>query len=170
MREGIAARVMLAGLAATLVAGCGRTPVKAYDGPSRPLDQLSVLQGGASGDEMSARSVVEFPEVDGVRRSGEVYVVSVLPGSHRVRLKQTLQFGSAKRVQYCTFQVQTAADCQYTPIPPSPPPDSVSGKGKDFRWSVDLPVNIQCGGRAAYLARVGARCGSADEPEERPDR
>jgi len=161
MRQGLAAAAVAAALAA---GGCGRTPVKAYDGPARPEDQLSVLYGGASGDEMSARSVVEFPSIDGVQRSGTIYVASVLPGSHRIGLRQTLQFGPLKRLQFCTFEMQTAAGCQYTPIPPSPPPASLSGKGDDFRWSVELPVNIECSGGVTYLMRIAASCGSADVP------
>ena len=168
MRQGLAAAALAAALAA---GGCGRTPVKAYDGPARPLDELAVLLGGASGDEMSVRSIVEFPSIDGVQRPGTIYVASVLPGSRRVGLKQTLQFGSAKRMQFCSFPIEAAAGCQYTPIPPSPPPDSLAGKGDDFRWSVELPVNIECSGGVTYMMRIDARCGSVDAAlGERPTR
>ena len=160
MRQGLAAAALAAALAA---GGLRRTPVKAYDGPSRPLGELALLQGGASGDEMSVRSVVEFPSIDGVQRSGTIYVASVLPGSHRVGLKQTLQFGPLKRMQFCTFAMEAAAGCQYTPIPPSPPPGSLTGKGDDFRWSVELPVSIECSGGVVYLVRVDARCASVDK-------
>lgn len=160
MRQGLAAAALAAALAA---GGCGRVPVKAYDGPSRPYEQLSHLQGGASGDEMSARSTVEFPSIDGVRRPGTVYVASVLPGSRRIGLKQTLQFGPLTRLQFCTFALEAAAGCQYTPIPPSPPPSSVAGMGDDFRWSVELPVNIECGGGVMYMMRIDARCASVDK-------
>jgi len=153
---------MTAGTAAALVAaGCSRMPVKAYDGPARPLGELSVLMGGASGDQMSVLSVVEFGVIDGVRRADGVYVASVLPGSHTVGVKQTLQFGAAKRMQYCAFDMQTAPGCLYTPIPPSPPPTTVSGRGDDFQWSIELPVGIECGGGNNYMLRVAARCGSA---------
>ena len=166
MREGVALLV-----AAFAIAGCGRMPVKAYDGPARSLDQLSVFRGGATGDEMSAHSVVEFGSIDGVRHAEGTYVASVLPGSHRVGVKQTLRFGAAKRVQFCTFDMETAAGCLYTPIPPSPPPDSLAGKGDDFRWSVELPVGIECGGGSAYMLRIAARCGSAGKLlDERPSR
>ena len=156
MRQGIA---LLA--AALAVAGCGRTPVKAYDGPARPLSDLAVLQGGATGDEMSARSVIEFPSIDGVQRANAPYVASVLPGARRVGLKQTLNLGSIKRVQFCAFEIETAPGCLYAPIPPSPPPESLTGKGDEFQWSVELPVSIQCGATAAFLLRYAARCGSA---------
>jgi hypothetical protein len=148
---------------ALAAAGCGRTPVKAYDGPSRPLDQLSVLMGGATGDEMSARSVVEFLVIDGVRRAEGTYVASVLPGRHRIGLRQTLQFGSAKRFQFCALEIATAADCRYTPLPPSTPPSLVAGQGRDFQWNVDLSVNMECSGGVTHLLRIDARCGSADE-------
>jgi len=156
MRQGIA---LLA--AALAVAGCGRTPVKAYDGATRPLSELAVLQGGASGDEMSARSVVEFPSIDGVQRAQAPYVASVLPGARRIGLKQTLDFGPIKRVQFCAFEIETAPGCLYTPLPPNPPPESLTGKGDEFQWSVELPVSIQCGGAAAFMLRYAAHCGTA---------
>ena len=159
MRKG-----MTAALAAALVAaGCSRMPVKAYDGPARPLGELSVLMGGASGDQMTAHSVVEFGSIDGVRRADGVYVASVLPGSHTVGVKQTLQFGAAKRIQYCSFEMQTAPGCLYTPIPPSLPPDALTGGGPKWEWSVELPVGIDCGGGSSYMLRVAARCGATEK-------
>jgi hypothetical protein len=164
MREGIA---LLA--AALAVAGCARMPVKAYDGPTRPRSEVAVLQGGASGDQMSAHSVIEYPSIDGVRRADAPYVVSVLPGARRVGLRHTLSFGPAKRVQFCAFDIETAPGCLYTPSPPLPPPAALTGKGDDFQWSVELPVSIECGGGSAFVLRYAARCGSAPSVLEQKD-
>lgn len=157
MRQGLA---LLA--AALAVCGCGRTPVKAYDGPSRPQSELAVMQGGGSGDEMSPLDVVEFGAVDGRPLNGTPYLVSVLPGPHTFGVKQTLRIGTAKRVQYCAFSLETAPGCRYTPAPPTLPPDALKAGGAGgWEWSVELPVGIACGGGSAFTLRTPARCGAA---------
>ena len=148
-------------LAALVVAGCARGLVKGYDGPDRALPELAVLQGVDSFDDLSPTTVVEIGSVDGVRRTG--YRVSVLPGSHTVGVRQTRQFGRAKHVQFCSLDLDTAAGCLYTPIPPEPPPASVAGGAGNWQWSPDLPVRIQCANGGLYMLRTPARCGSAEK-------
>ena len=111
---------------------------------------------------MSPLAVLEFASIDGVRRR-DAYVISVLPGPHTFGVKQTLSIGSAKRVQFCAFDMQAAPGCRYTPRPPSPPPEAIGGSKASWEWSVELPVGIECGGGSAFLQRANARCGSAEQ-------
>jgi hypothetical protein len=157
MRQGL---MLLLGVLA--VAGCARALVKGYDGPDRPLPELAVLQGVDSYDDLSPSTEVTIGSVDGVRRAG--YRVSVLPGSHTVGVKQTRQFGRAKHVQFCSLDLDTAPGCLYTPIPPEPPPASLTtGGAGNWQWSPELPVKIQCAGGGLHMLRLPARCGAAEK-------
>jgi hypothetical protein len=156
MRKGIAAGLA----AAALAAGCNIVPTKAYEGPARNRDELSVIKGGASGEEQSPVSLVDLRAIDGARQREGTYLVSVLPGRHSIALSQTLRIGVATRTQFCAFDLEALAGCRYVPRPPSPPSDARAGRNAIWEWSVDMPVAAECIA-GDYQVRVPARCGSS---------
>jgi len=164
MRQGIALL-----LAAIVAAGCNVVPRKAYDGPSRPSGEVSVLKGGASGDELSRTSLVDFRAIDGARQPESSYLLAILPGRHAIALSETLRMGGATRTQFCTLQLDALAGCTYEPRPPSPPSDALTGVTPSWEWSVDMPVTAVCNA-GDYQARVPARCGSSVKLLESPNR
>ena len=155
MRQGLAALVML-----LTAAGCNVLPSKAYDGPSRPSSELSRLKGGASGDQLSLVSVVDFRSVDGVAHSESSYLLTILPGRHAIGLTETRRLGPASRIQYCVFELDALAGCTYVPRPPSPPTDALTGVTPVWEWSVDMSVTGECVS-GDYQSRMPARCGSS---------
>jgi hypothetical protein len=165
MRQGLVFAALALALA---VAGCNITPRKAYDGPSRPARDLSILKGGAYGDELSPVSVVDLRAIDGTAQRGGTYLASVLPGRHLVGVIETLRIATSERSQFCAFPLETVAACTYAPRPPSPPTDAIARRVADWEWSVDMPVNIQCADRAVFVVRVTARCGSSANILQRP--
>jgi hypothetical protein len=164
VRQGLAALGML--LAA---AGCNVVPSKAYEGPSRPSSELSVLRGGASGDELSQVSEVDFRSVDGVAQGARSYLLTILPGRHSIGLTETRRLGPATRVQFCVFQLDALAGCTYVPRPPSPPSDALTGVTPVWEWSVDMAVSAECLA-GDYQARMPARCGSSNKLLESANR
>jgi hypothetical protein len=164
VRQGLAALWML--LAA---AGCNILPSKAYDGASRPSSELSVLKGGASGDQLSLVSVVDFRSVDGVGQREGSYLLTILPGRHAIGLTETRRLGGATRVQFCVFELDALAGCTYVPRPPSPPSDALTGVTPVWEWSVDMAVTAECLA-GDYQARMPARCGSSNKPLESANR
>jgi hypothetical protein len=150
--------------------GCNVVARKAYDGPSRSSSELAVLKGGASGDELSRSSLVDFRAVDGVRQPQSSYLLSILPGRRAVALTETLRMGRGTRTQYCAIQIDALAGCTYVPRPPSPPSDALSGATPNWEWSVDMPVTAECPAGGDYSVRVPARCGSSDKILEGPTR
>jgi hypothetical protein len=155
VRQGLAA--LLALLAA---AGCNILPSKAYDGPSRPSSEVSVLRGGANGDQLSLVSVVDFRTIDGAAQSESSYLLTILPGRHAVGFTETRRLGAATRVQFCVFELDALAGCTYVPRPPSPPSDALTGVTPVWEWSVDMAVTAECQA-GDYQVRMPARCGSS---------
>ena len=164
MRQGIA--LLLAALAA---AACNVIPHKTYEGPSRPSSELSVLKGGASGEEPSLVSLIDFRAVDGARQPEASYLLAVLPGRHAIALTETLRLGAGTRTQFCTFELNSLAGCTYVLRPPRPPADALTGRTPTWEWSVDMPVAAECLA-GDYQGRVPARCGSSMPLLERSNR
>lgn len=156
MRQGIA--LLLAALAA---AACNVVPHKAYEGPSRPSSEVVVLKGGASGEELSPVSLVDFRVIDGAHQRESSYLLSILPGRHAIALTETLRLGPATRTQFCVFGLDTLAGCTYVLRPPRPPTDALTGRTPTWEWSVDLPFAAECIAGGDYQGRVPARCGSS---------
>jgi hypothetical protein len=165
MRQGLVA--LLTALAA---AGCGVFPHKAYDGPSRPERELSILRGGAFGDELSPVSLVELRVIDGKPQRARLYLASVLPGRHTIGLSETLRIATRTRTQYCAVELDTLAGCLYIARPPSAPSDAQSGRNADWEWSVDMPITAECETGGSFQTRVPARCGGSASILERPAR
>jgi hypothetical protein len=163
MRQGLVA--LLTVLAA---AGCGVFPHKAYDGPSRPERELSILRGGAFGDELNPVSLVELRVIDGKPQRARLYLASVLPGRHTIGLSETLRISTRTRTQYCAVELDTLAGCLYIPRPPSPPSDAA--RNADWEWSVDMPITAECETGGGFQTRVPARCGGSASVFERPAR
>lgn len=157
MRQGLAALSML--LAA---AGCNILPSKAYDGPSRPSSEVSVLKGGANGDQLSLVSVVDFRTIDGVEQRDGSYLLTILPGRHAIGVTETRRLGAATRVQFCVFELDALAGCTYVPRPPSPPSDALTGVTPVWEWSVDMAVSAECVA-GDYQVRMPSRCGSSNK-------
>ncbi|HEY2336344.1 MAG TPA: hypothetical protein VGI18_03155 [Burkholderiales bacterium] len=151
MRQGLILSCLLA------LAGCSITPTKAYQGPSRPSGELSVLKGGGSGEAYGYQSSVSLLAVDGVELRRDVYLASFLPGRRRVELSETVRLFRGVSTQYCVFDLESAAACLYSPKPPSPPSD----RSETWDWNVDMPVAVECNDGAAFQLRVPARCGSS---------
>jgi hypothetical protein len=166
MRQRLARFALLA--AALAVAGCNLAPTKGYEGPSRRLEDLSVLKGGAYGEELSPVSVVDLRTIDGASQHEATYLVSVLPGRRFIALTETLRLGNIRRPQYCAFELDAMAGCRYVPRPPSPP--FYAGSNSSWEWSVDMPLGIECLDGGAFQVRVPARCGSSAKLLERPIR
>jgi hypothetical protein len=164
MRQRLARLVLLP--AAFALAGCNVTPTKAYEGPSRPLQDLAVLKGGAYGEELSPVSVVDVRTIDGASQREATYLVSILPGRRFIALTETLRLGNIRRPQYCAFELDAMAGCLYVPRPPSPP--FYAGSKSDWEWSVDMPLGIECLDGGAFQVRVPARCGSSAKLLETP--
>jgi len=163
MRQG------LAFLAVTLVvAGCNVVPHKAYEGPSRPDRELSFLKVGAYGEENSPVSLTALHTIDGVEQRGGMYLASVLPGRHFVGVTETTRMGTYSRRQYCGFELDTLPACTYVPRPPRPPSDAIARRLKDWEWSVDMPVSLECRDGAEFQVRITARCGSSPKLMEKP--
>jgi hypothetical protein len=162
MRKGLG--LLLAVFAA---AGCNVVPRKAYEGPSRPSSEIAVLKGGASGEELSRVSLVDFRAIDGARQPEASYLLAILPGRHAIALTDTLRLGPATRTQFCTFELHALAGCTYLPKPPSPPADALTGRTPTWEWSIDLPVIADCIA-GDYQVRVPARCGSSMKLLESP--
>jgi hypothetical protein len=152
-----------------MAAGCNIVPSKAYEGPSRREADLAVLRGGASGEELSPVSLVDLRVIDGAKQRERMYLASVLPGRHMIGLRETLRIGVATRTQYCAFEIESLAGCRYTPRPPSPPSDALSGRSADWEWNVDMPVAAECLA-GNFQARLPARCGSSEKVFEGPSR
>jgi hypothetical protein len=165
VRKRIGASIAVLALA---VAGCGVVPHKAYDGPSRPASQLSVLKAGAYGQELSPVSVVDLRTIDGAAQRGGMYLASVLPGRHAVGLSEELRAGTRTRTQFCIVELETTAGCVYAPRPPSPPTDVIIGRTTEWEWSVDMPVAIDCADGSGFQIRAPARCGASAKLLERP--
>jgi len=162
-------RQRLAFLAAVLgLAGCNVTPHKAYEGPSRSAREVSVIRGGAYGDEESPMSVIDMRTIDGVPQRSGTYLASVLPGRHYIGVTETTRAGTYTRLQYCGFDLDTLAACTYAPRPPSPPSDVMVGRLKEWEWSVDMPVAFECRDGAAFQIRITARCGSSEKLLRKP--
>lgn len=159
MRKGLAAALLLA------LAGCNVTPHKAYEGPARRDSELSFIRGGSkttqTDQEYSPVSVVDLRVIDGAKQHRVEYLVSVLPGRHRVGLRETLRIGMRERTQYCLVELETAAGCAYTPTAPSPPADA--RVSREWDWNVDMVVSAECDNGAAFALRAPARCGSSDK-------
>jgi len=155
MRQGVG--LLLAALAA---AACNVIPHKAYEGPSLASSELSVLKGGASGDQLSQVSVVDFRAIDGKSYSESSYLLSVLPGRHAIALTETLRMGRGTRIQHCVFALDALAGCTYVPRPPQPPTDALTGATPVWEWNVDMPIGAECIA-GNYQVRVSARCGSS---------
>jgi len=164
MRQGLVA--LLTVLAA---AGCGVFPHKAYDGPSRPGRELSILRGGAIGEALSPVSLVELRVIDGKPQRAGLYLASVLPGRHTIGLSETLRIATRTRTQYCAVELDTLAGCLYIPRPPSPQSDAQSARA-DWEWSVDMPIAAECETGGSFQTRVPARCGGSASVFERPAR
>jgi len=162
-------RQRLAFLAAVLgLAGCNVTPHKAYEGPSRAAREVSVIRGGAYGDEESPMSVIDMRTIDGVPQRAGMYLASVLPGRHYIGVTETTRAGTYTRRQYCGFNLDTLAACTYAPRPPSPPSDVMVGRLNQWEWSVDMPVAFECRDGAAFQIRITARCGSSEKLLQKP--
>ena len=155
MRQRLALAVAL-----FVAAGCGVFPHKAYQGPSRPEGQLSLLKGGAFGQEYSPTSTIDLRFIDGVTQRKDLYFASVLPGTHSIGLRETLRIGTRERVQFCALNLETAAGCTYMPSAPSVP--SHAGAGP-WEWNVDLVIVVECAGAGGFQQRVVARCASSDK-------
>jgi hypothetical protein len=153
-------------LAAALLAaaGCSVFPHKAYQGPSRPERELSLLKGGAAGEEYSPTSTIDLRFIDGVPQRKDLYFASILPGTHSIGIRATLRIGSRERAQFCAFNLESAAGCTYSPTAPSVP--SHAGQGA-WEWNVDMVVVVECAGAGGFQQRVVARCGSSDKVFER---
>jgi hypothetical protein len=164
MRQGVTVLLVI------FAAGCNVVPRKAYDGPSRPSSELAVIKGGASGDELSRTSLVDFRAVDGVRQPDASYLLAILPGRRVVGLTETLRMGRGTRTQYCAIELDALAGCTYVPRPPSPPLEALTGATPSWEWSVDMPVNAECPAGGDYQVRVPARCGSSAKLLEGPSR
>jgi hypothetical protein len=164
MRQGVGLLLVI-----FATAGCNVVPRKAYEGPSRSSDEVSVLKGGASGDELSLVSVVDFRAIDGKSHPESSYLLSILPGRHAIVLTETLRMGRGTRIQHCVFELDTLAGCVYAPRPPSPPSDALTGVTPVWEWGVDLPVGAECIA-GNYQVRVSARCGSSTKLLESPNR
>jgi len=147
-------------LALLAVAGCNVVPHKAYQGPSRPEGQLSLLKGGAMGQELSPISTLDMRIIDGMPQRKDLYFASVLPGTHAIGVRETLRIGTRDRVQFCAFNLETAAGCTYTPSAPSVP--SHAGQGP-WEWNVDMVVVVECSGAGGFQQRVVARCASSEK-------
>jgi hypothetical protein len=160
MRQGLALLV--------LVAGCNVVPHKAYEGPSRAGRELSILKAGAYGDEDSPMSLTDMRTIDGVQQRGGMYLASVLPGRHSVGVTETTRMGTYTRRQHCAIPLDTLAGCTYLLRPPSPPSDAIAGRLKEWEWSVDMPVRIECADGAEFQVRVTARCGASEKLLEKP--
>jgi hypothetical protein len=156
-------------LAALAVAGCNVVPSKAYEGPSRPEQELSVLRGGAFGEELSYVSLVDLRVIDGVAQRARMYLASVLPGRHAVGLSETLSAGRATLTQYCAVELDTLAGCLYVLRPPSPPYEARSGRSANWEWNVDMLIAAECQS-GGFQTRASARCGSSASIFERPSR
>jgi len=163
MRQGLA---FIA--AAFAVAGCNVVPHKAYDGPSRPDRELSFLRAGAYGDEESPMSLTDLRTIDGVEQRSGLYRASVLPGRHFIGVAETTRMGTYTRRQYCGFNLDTLPACTYSPRPPSPPSDAIANRLKEWEWSVDMTVGLECMDGAGYQIRITARCGSSPKLMEKP--
>jgi hypothetical protein len=155
MRQGIGLLLVI-----FAAAGCNVVPSKAYEGSSRPSGEVSVLKGGASGDELSQVSVVDFRTIDGKSHPESSYLLSILPGRHAIALTETLRMGRGARIQHCVFALDTLAGCTYVPRPPRPPSDAMTGATPVWEWNVDMPVGAECIA-GNYQVRVSARCGSS---------
>jgi hypothetical protein len=158
MRQGIG--VLAVALA---LSGCNMTPTKAYEGPSRPLHELSVLKGGGSGEEYGYYSLVEILAVDGASQRKGTYLVSFLPGRHSIELSETERLFAGRRVQYCVLDLESVAGCLYIPAPPSPPADAAAGRDPNWVWAVDTPVYVECGSGGAFQLRARGRCGASPQ-------
>ena len=153
MRKGLAVALLLG------VAGCGVSPHKAYEGPKRRDAELSFLKAGASGQEYSPTSLIDFRVVNGMEQRPATYFVSVLPGRQVVGFKETLRIGTRERTQFCAVELETAAGCTYTPTAPSVPADArLAG---EWEWSVDMVVGAECERGGGFTLRQPARCGSS---------
>jgi hypothetical protein len=157
-------------LLALALAGCNVVPHKAYEGPSRPGRELSILKAGAHGDEVGPMSTVDLRTIGGSAQRSGTYLASVLPGRHFVGLSEITRMGTYTRRQYCGLELDTLAGCTYALHPASPPSDAIAGRVKEWEWSVDLPVRIECADGAAFQTRTTARCGSSEKLLERPQR
>ena len=68
------------------------------------------------------------------------------------------------RVQFCAFNLETAAGCTYTPSAPSVP--SHAGLGP-WEWNIDLVIAVECIVDGGFHVRVPAYCASSDKVFER---
>ena len=72
-------------LAALLSAGCAST-ARLYSGPELPRDQVAVIEANPMLPDITARGAL-FGGLDGVRVSGAVLRVDVLPGTHTIEVQ-----------------------------------------------------------------------------------
>jgi hypothetical protein len=153
--KGVAVLVIFA------LGGCAIVePIKAYEGPERPRAELAIVESAFDRDWVTV-SDVQIAAVDGVGYPGPKYQARMLPGQHRVIVKDTSLVGSQKQEQFCAFDFEMARGCTYRPHPPSyPSPAFLRGAESDWQLSVAMQVSVRCSDVSADI-RVLADCAAS---------
>lgn len=153
-------RRAVAAAALCVVAGCADlTAIKAYPGGSRGKAEIGSVETSAKAENFV---VVDnrITAVDGVRYEKGGYEARMLPGVHRIGLQSTWRASPQVRVQYCAFDLDVQAGCNYRPtVPPYPrvqrdqPPDA------EWRLTGAMTVLAECTD-TSYAIQVPLDCSS----------
>ena len=81
----------------TFFVGCTSTSMRLYSGTEKPIDQISIVQGGLSMGLLSTKSV-GVTSLDGQKIVGHwtepPYQVQVLPGVHTITVRMEIRQGN----------------------------------------------------------------------------